>query len=46
MQVNHAMQLGWSDAEIKQYAQTFEVWNQGFTASTKDPRFTKGMEAR
>lgn len=44
--VNQAMQLGWSDGDIKQYAQVFEVWNQGFTASTKDPRFAKGMEAR
>lgn len=46
MQVNQALQLRWSDAEIKHYALLFEVWNQGFTPSTKDPSFTNGMEAR
>lgn len=44
--VNQAMQLDWPDADIKKYAVLFEVWNQGFTPSTADPRWAKGMEAR
>lgn len=46
LQVNQAMQLDWPDADIKKYAVLFEVWNQGFTPSTEDPRWAKGMEAR
>lgn len=38
LQVNQAMQLDWPDADIKKYAVLFEVWNQGFTPSTEDPR--------
>jgi hypothetical protein len=46
VQVNHALQFNWSDADTKQYAGVVEVWNQGFRPSTQDPRFAKGMEAR
>jgi hypothetical protein len=46
LQVNQAMQLDWADADIKKYAAIFEVWNQGFTPSTKDPRWAEGMKAR
>lgn len=47
--VNQAMQLGWSDADIQQYARVFEVWNQGFTPvadPSPDSAWSKGMKAR
>ena len=47
--VNQAMQLGWSDADVKKYATIFEEWNQGFTIFANPlpwSKFKKGMRAR
>ena len=47
--VNQAMQLGWSDADVKKYAAIFEEWNQGFTIFANPmpwSKFKKGMRAR
>lgn len=47
--INHAMQLGWSEADIKKYAGIFETWNQGFTVVAGPlpwSRFNRGMRAR
>jgi len=47
--INQAMQLGWSDADIKKYAEIFEVWNQGFTVIPNPlpwSALSRGMRAR
>ncbi|KAL4424039.1 hypothetical protein ABPG75_001340 [Micractinium tetrahymenae] len=47
--INQAMQLNWSDDDIKKYAGIFETWNQGFTVVAGPlpwSRFNGGMRAR